>query len=94
MSLESESGGIKGACWIIQILEVHYSYEGHSYLFKRVSNSCYSFSGASSLMVARGALWNASIFSPLGQLPWEDVKREYIRKVCLSSRRILVCLNV
>ncbi|KAG6646908.1 hypothetical protein I3843_07G040600 [Carya illinoinensis] len=36
--------------------------------------------GASSVMVARGALWNASIFSPLGKVPWEDVKREYIRK--------------
>ncbi|XP_043713397.1 tRNA-dihydrouridine(20) synthase [NAD(P)+]-like [Telopea speciosissima] len=36
--------------------------------------------GASSVMVARGALWNASIFSPSGMLPWEDVKREYIRK--------------
>lgn len=32
-------------------------------------------------MVARGALWNASIFSPNGKLHWEDVKREYIRKV-------------
>ncbi|XP_042514255.1 tRNA-dihydrouridine(20) synthase [NAD(P)+]-like [Macadamia integrifolia] len=39
--------------------------------------------GASSVMVARGALWNASIFSPSGKLPWEDVKREYIRKSLL-----------
>ncbi|KAI3980290.1 hypothetical protein MKX01_001361 [Papaver californicum] len=36
--------------------------------------------GASSVMVARGALWNASIFSPEGKLPWEEVKREYVRK--------------
>ncbi|PRQ19681.1 putative tRNA-dihydrouridine(20) synthase (NAD(P)(+)) [Rosa chinensis] len=33
--------------------------------------------GASSIMAARGALWNASIFSPKGKLPWEDVKKEY-----------------
>lgn len=39
--------------------------------------------GASSVMVARGALWNASIFSPNGKIPWEDVKREYIRKSIL-----------
>eukprot|EP00268_Persea_americana_P042088 TRINITY_DN4206_c0_g1_i5.p1 TRINITY_DN4206_c0_g1~~TRINITY_DN4206_c0_g1_i5.p1 ORF type:complete len:273 (+),score=52.27 TRINITY_DN4206_c0_g1_i5:144-962(+) len=32
--------------------------------------------GVSSVMVARGALWNASIFSPKGKLPWEDVKRD------------------
>ncbi|KAK6151092.1 hypothetical protein DH2020_016024 [Rehmannia glutinosa] len=39
--------------------------------------------GASSVMVARGALWNASIFSPKGKLPYEDVKREYVRKSIL-----------
>ncbi|KAK9097054.1 hypothetical protein Sjap_022551 [Stephania japonica] len=39
--------------------------------------------GASSVMVARGALWNASIFSPNGKLPWEDVKRDYLRKSIL-----------
>ncbi|EPS65337.1 hypothetical protein M569_09441, partial [Genlisea aurea] len=39
--------------------------------------------GASSVMVARGALWNASIFSPQGKLPWEHVKREYVRKSIL-----------
>lgn len=37
--------------------------------------------GASSLMVARGALWNASVFSPEGKVPLEDVKREYVREV-------------
>ncbi|KAI3960350.1 hypothetical protein MKW98_017074 [Papaver atlanticum] len=36
--------------------------------------------GASSVMVGRGALWNASIFSPEGKLPWEEVKREHVRK--------------
>ncbi|GMH25276.1 hypothetical protein Nepgr_027119 [Nepenthes gracilis] len=39
--------------------------------------------GASSVMVARGALWNASIFSAQGKLPWEAVKREYVRKSIL-----------
>lgn len=32
-------------------------------------------------MVARGAMWNASIFSPKGKSHWEDVKKKYIRKV-------------
>jgi len=32
-------------------------------------------------MVARGALWNASMFSPEGKVSYEAVKREYIRKV-------------
>ncbi|XP_022740792.1 tRNA-dihydrouridine(20) synthase [NAD(P)+]-like isoform X3 [Durio zibethinus] len=39
--------------------------------------------GASAVMVARGALWNASIFSPKGKIHWEDVKREYVRKSIL-----------
>jgi hypothetical protein len=32
-------------------------------------------------MVARGAMWNASIFSPKGKSHWEDVKKKYLRKV-------------
>ncbi|KAH9620798.1 hypothetical protein KSS87_012567 [Heliosperma pusillum] len=39
--------------------------------------------GAASVMVARGALWNASIFSSHGKLPWEEVKKEYLRKSIL-----------
>ncbi|GAB4848837.1 hypothetical protein Ancab_003631 [Ancistrocladus abbreviatus] len=39
--------------------------------------------GAASIMVARGALWNASIFSAEGKLPWEAMKREYVRKSIL-----------
>lgn len=39
--------------------------------------------GASAVMVARGALWNASIFSPKGKVPWEEVKRQYVRKSIL-----------
>ncbi|KAL4582927.1 hypothetical protein LXL04_007488 [Taraxacum kok-saghyz] len=35
--------------------------------------------GASSLMVARGAIWNASIFSH-EETRFEEVKREYVRK--------------
>lgn len=42
--------------------------------------------GASSVMVARGALWNASIFSSHGKLPWEEVKKEYVRKVNVAYR--------
>ncbi|XP_022962639.1 tRNA-dihydrouridine(20) synthase [NAD(P)+]-like isoform X1 [Cucurbita moschata] len=44
--------------------------------------------GASSVMVARGALWNASIFSADGKLPWEEVKREYVRKSILWDNDI------
>lgn len=50
---------------------------------------CHVFlEGASSVMVARAAMWNASIFSPKGKIHWEDVKREYVRKVdfsCLAN---------
>ncbi|CAL8155372.1 unnamed protein product [Prunus armeniaca] len=44
--------------------------------------------GTSSVMVARGALWNASIFCPKGKLPWEEVKREYVRKSILWDNDI------
>ncbi|KAL2904100.1 tRNA-dihydrouridine(20) synthase [NAD(P)+]-like, partial [Bienertia sinuspersici] len=39
--------------------------------------------GASSVMVARGALWNASVFSAQGKVPWEEVKEDYVRKSIL-----------
>jgi len=32
-------------------------------------------------MVARGAMWNASIFCAKGKTPWEEVKSEYVIKV-------------
>ncbi|KAM7251765.1 hypothetical protein ACFE04_023648 [Oxalis oulophora] len=44
--------------------------------------------GAQSVMVARGALWNASIFSPKGKIPYEDVKIEYVRKSILWDNDI------
>uniref|UniRef100_A0A803MNM1 tRNA-dihydrouridine synthase n=1 Tax=Chenopodium quinoa TaxID=63459 RepID=A0A803MNM1_CHEQI len=44
--------------------------------------------GASSIMVARGALWNASVFSPKGKLPWEEVKKEYVRKSILWDNEV------
>ncbi|KAH9664183.1 Aldolase-type TIM barrel family protein [Citrus sinensis] len=47
--------------------------------FQRIKTA----TGASSVMAARGALWNASIFSSQGKLHWEDVKREYVRKSIL-----------
>uniref|UniRef100_UPI001CB8CDBA tRNA-dihydrouridine(20) synthase [NAD(P)+]-like n=1 Tax=Erigeron canadensis TaxID=72917 RepID=UPI001CB8CDBA len=43
--------------------------------------------GASSVMVARGALWNASIFHPEGA-PYEVVKSEYVRKSILWDHDI------
>ncbi|XP_024989670.1 tRNA-dihydrouridine(20) synthase [NAD(P)+]-like [Cynara cardunculus var. scolymus] len=46
-----------------------------------------SVTGASSVMIARGALWNASIFHPEGT-PVEDVKREYVRKSILWDHDI------
>ncbi|XP_068656513.1 uncharacterized protein [Aristolochia californica] len=48
--------------------------------FQRIKSA----TGASSVMVARGALWNASMFSAKGILPWEDVRREYVRKCRVS----------
>ncbi|TKW05618.1 hypothetical protein SEVIR_7G188000v4 [Setaria viridis] len=47
--------------------------------FKRVKDA----TGAASVMVARGAMWNASIFCAKGKTPYEDVKREYVRKSIL-----------
>ncbi|XP_028754568.1 tRNA-dihydrouridine(20) synthase [NAD(P)+]-like [Neltuma alba] len=47
--------------------------------FQRIKSA----TGASSVMVARGALWNASVFSPEGKVSCEEVKREYIRKCIL-----------
>ncbi|KAI4328090.1 hypothetical protein L6164_020477 [Bauhinia variegata] len=44
--------------------------------------------GASSVMIARGALLNASIFSPEGKVSYEDVKREYLRKCILWDNDI------
>lgn len=50
-------------------------------LFKQLINyynTNFFIIGASSVMFARGALWNASIFSPQGT-PFEEVKKEYVR---------------
>ncbi|CAH9141891.1 unnamed protein product [Cuscuta epithymum] len=52
--------------------------------FQRIKDA----TGASSVMVARGAMWNASLFSPNGKVPWDDVKREYVRKSILWDNDI------
>ncbi|XP_047269953.1 tRNA-dihydrouridine(20) synthase [NAD(P)+]-like isoform X1 [Capsicum annuum] len=52
--------------------------------FQRIRDA----TGASSVMVARGAIWNASIFSSEGKVPWEDVKREYVRESILWDNDI------
>lgn len=52
--------------------------------FQRIRDA----TGASSVMVARGAIWNTSIFSSEGKIPWEDVKREYVRKSILWDNDI------
>ncbi|CAB62468.1 putative protein [Arabidopsis thaliana] len=44
--------------------------------------------GAASVMVARGAMWNASIFSPKGKSHWEDVKKKYLRKSILWNNDV------
>lgn len=44
--------------------------------------------GASSVMVSRGALWNASVFSPKGKIPIDEVKKEYVRKSILWDNDI------
>lgn len=47
--------------------------------FQRIKDA----TGASAVMVARGAVWNVSVFRPEGKLFWEDVKKEYVKK-CLE----------
>lgn len=44
--------------------------------FQRIKDA----TGSSAVMVARGAVWNASVFRPEGKLFWEDVKKEYVKK--------------
>lgn len=44
---------------------------------------CREATGASSIMVARAAMWNASVFRPEGLLDWELVKREYVKRCVL-----------
>lgn len=41
--------------------------------------------GASSVMLARAAMWNASVFSNQGPLPVERVMEEYLKyvRVCV-----------
>ncbi|KFK23996.1 hypothetical protein AALP_AAs47907U000100 [Arabis alpina] len=39
-------------------------------------------------MVARGAMWNASIFSSKGKSHWEDVKKIYLRKSILWNNDV------
>ncbi|CAH9094577.1 unnamed protein product [Cuscuta epithymum] len=58
---------------------------GHRRVVLVGANGC---KGASSVMVARGAMWNASLFSPNGKVPWDDVKREYVRKSILWDNDI------
>ena len=40
--------------------------------------------GAASVMVARSAMWNPSVFRKEGLLPLDDVIQEYLRFVILS----------
>lgn len=47
-----------------------------------------SATGASSVMVGRGALWNPSIFCPKSMLSSVDVKKEYVRKSILWDNDI------
>ncbi|XP_019099849.1 PREDICTED: tRNA-dihydrouridine(20) synthase [NAD(P)+]-like [Camelina sativa] len=44
--------------------------------------------GDASVMVARGARWNASVFSPKGKSHWEDVKKKYLRKSILWNNDV------
>ncbi len=41
--------------------------------------------GASSVMLARAAMWNASVFSKQGLLPVERVMEEYLKYVSLCG---------
>ena len=44
-------------------------------------------SGASSVMVARAAMWNCSVFRKEGKLPYDTVLREYLRYVSVVGPR-------
>ncbi|KAL5177357.1 tRNA-dihydrouridine(20) synthase [NAD(P)+]-like [Glycine soja] len=59
-----------------------------AFLGRGLSTLSCGLPGASSVMVARGALWNASMFSPEGKVSYEAVKREYIRKCILWDNDI------
>ncbi|WJX87758.1 tRNA-dihydrouridine(20) synthase [NAD(P)(+)] [Trifolium repens] len=52
--------------------------------FQRIKSA----TGASSVMAARGALWNPSIFSPEGKVSYEIMEKEYIRKCILWDNDI------
>ncbi|XP_004509720.1 uncharacterized protein [Cicer arietinum] len=52
--------------------------------FQRIKSA----TGASSVMAARGALWNPSIFSPEGEVSPDVVERQYIRKCILWDNDI------
>lgn len=45
--------------------------------------------GASSVMLARAAMWNASVFTKEGPLPVEKVMEEYLKYVSVSEFRLL-----
>ncbi|XP_050872382.1 uncharacterized protein LOC127074990 isoform X2 [Lathyrus oleraceus] len=49
---------------------------------------CLGSSRASSVMAARGALWNPSIFSPEGEVSYEVTQKQYIRKCILWDNDI------
>ncbi len=51
--------------------------------------------GASSVMLARAAMWNASVFSKQGLLPVEGVMEEYLKYVsfCMFSYKVQKCPN-
>ncbi|XP_058010370.1 uncharacterized protein LOC131183793 isoform X1 [Hevea brasiliensis] len=44
--------------------------------------------GASSVIVARGALLNASVFSPEGKGYWEEVKGDCVKKSIISDNDV------
>ncbi|CAK8561761.1 unnamed protein product [Lathyrus sativus] len=52
--------------------------------FERIKSA----TGASSVMAARGALWNPSIFSPEGEVSYEVTQKQYIRKCILWDNDI------
>lgn len=46
--------------------------------------------GASSVMLARAAMWNASVFSEGGPFPLERVMEDYLKYVSLSGAQTMI----
>ncbi|KAL4577553.1 hypothetical protein LXL04_013662 [Taraxacum kok-saghyz] len=78
--------GVKLIAHVVDALSIPVIANGDVFEYQDFQN-IRDVTGASSVMVARGAIWNASIFSH-EETPFEQVKREYVRKSILWDHDI------